>query len=111
MHSGASTTEILAKKQLFRNSSRIVFIARVSLVLALSTLLPALNAPAGTWTALNHPPPQGVEFGLLLSDGTVMCLSGYGGTNWFRLIPDSHGSYVNGTWQELAPMNYSRLYF
>ncbi len=34
--------------------------------------------------------------------------TGGGGTNWMRLTPDIHGSYANGTWTVLAPMNYSR---
>jgi hypothetical protein len=71
---------------------------------------------AGTWTALvRHTPniaPNGnPELMLLLSDGTVMVENdptGSGGTNWFRLTPDSHGSYVNGTWTIIAPMLYSR---
>lgn len=47
---------------------------------------------------------------LLLSDGTVMCQNG-GNTTWYRLTPDIHGSYVNGTWTTLAPMHDSRRYY
>lgn len=48
---------------------------------------------------------------LQLSDGTVMVENdptGGGGSNWFRLTPDSRGNYVNGTWTMLAPMDYTR---
>ena len=52
---------------------------------------------------------------LLLTDGTVMCKSGSGGASygnqWNKLTPDSKGSYVNGTWTTLSPMNDTRLYF
>ena len=71
---------------------------------------------AGSWTALVHQTPSVAPDGnpslmLLLSDGTVLVENdptGNGGTNWFRLTPDSHGSYVNGTWKVGAPMLYSR---
>src|SRR5579871_2845664 len=71
---------------------------------------------AGTWKALTHQTPSLTPNGnpsvmLLLPDGTVMVENdptGGGGTNWMKLSPDLHGSYANGTWTVLAPMNYSR---
>jgi hypothetical protein len=63
----------------------------------------------GTWTQLVNYAPGGINTMLLLSDGTVMGTTG--GTAWYKLTPSSSGSYVNGTWSTLAPMNYSRLYF
>lgn len=53
---------------------------------------------------------------LLLPDGTVIA-SDPGSDieistrTWYKLTPDSHGSYVNGTWTRLAPMHDSRLYY
>lgn len=47
---------------------------------------------------------------LLLTDGGVMCQES-GGRGWWRLTPDQHGSYVNGTWSALASMAHSRLYY
>jgi autotransporter-associated beta strand protein len=47
---------------------------------------------------------------LLLSDGTVMCQNS-GNAGWYRLTPDIHGSYVNGTWTTIAPMHDSRRYY
>lgn len=35
---------------------------------------------------------------------------GYG-QGWYRLVPDLHGSYVNGTWTNMATMHYTRLDF
>lgn len=79
----------------------------------------AQTATAGTWSALAHrtPVPSGSANGnptlmLLLSDGTVMVendpTGGGTGTNWFRLTPDIHGSYANGTWTILTPSTYGR---
>jgi hypothetical protein len=70
------------------------------------------------WTALNHQPcspGQPCFFpgtALLLTDGSVMAQDN-GGNTWFRLIPDNTGSYINGTWSQLAslPEGYSPLYF
>lgn len=68
---------------------------------------------AGTWTPLAHAPPGAAGHFLLLSDGTVMAenLSTDYGPGWYRLTPDIHGSYVNGTWSNLAAMAYTRLDF
>ncbi len=71
--------------------------------------LTGLTARAGTWTPLAQSAPGTVDLMLLLSDGTVMAADG--GNSWFRLTPDLHGSYINGTWSTLASMNDSRLYY
>ena len=47
---------------------------------------------------------------LLLSDGSVM-VQGGSGSSWYRLKPDIHGGYVNGTWTTLASMHDTRLYY
>jgi hypothetical protein len=73
--------------------------------------------PAGTWTTLtNSFPGNGSGLMMLLSDGTVMVLGGQAGlgnasSSWYRLTPDSTGSYINGTWSQLASMHTARLYF
>lgn len=64
----------------------------------------------GTWTALAQQPTFPVGTMLLLTDGTVMCQSG-GSKSWWRLTPDLSGSYINGTWSQLADMHNSRLYY
>jgi hypothetical protein len=84
-------------------------------VLALLLSVAGLLAPervlaVGTWTPLANLAPDSVGLMLLLSDGTVMCQQ-YSDTNWYRLTPDTNGSYVNGTWTTNAPMHDSRLYF
>ncbi len=73
-------------------------------------VLVALPIYAGTWTALTHLAPDSINLMLLLPDGTVMA-QGAEETNWYRLTPDTHGSYANGTWSTLAGMHYVRLYF
>jgi uncharacterized repeat protein (TIGR03803 family) len=65
---------------------------------------------SGTWTPLVNPAPDTIAQMLLLTDGTVITNSG-SSTKWWRLTPDIHGSYVNGTWSLLSSMNYPRLYY
>src|SRR5437879_1315317 len=78
------------------------------LILGICWPLAHVNA-GGTWSALAHSPPNGVNNALLLSDGTVIC--GDGGSGWSRLTPDIHGSYVNGTWSTIASTHYKRLFY
>ncbi len=67
----------------------------------------------GAWTPVTRLSPGPVELMLLLSDGTVMAANqGAGiGKAWYKLTPDSHGSYTNGTWTTLASMHDTRLYY
>ena len=66
-------------------------------------------AQAGTWTPVVNTAPGGVNLMMLLSDGTVITQNG-GGNGWFKLTPDIHGSYANGTWTTIASMHDTRLY-
>jgi len=87
-----------------------------------SGLKPYLG-PAGTsspWTPLKNPPPFGTPGTMLLeSNGTVLVHdepdnNKTGGTTaWYKLTPDSKGSYIDGTWSRIAsmPAGYSPLYF
>ncbi len=74
-------------------------------------------AQAQTWQPLTNVAPFDAGTHLLLPDGTVMVQaqdsSGYGTSNWWRLTPDNTGSYVNGTWTQLAslPGSYAPLYY
>lgn len=68
----------------------------------LSAFLAAVPSAAmpGTVTKLTHPPPEPVESTFQLTDGTVLA---YGfGHNWWKLTPDNIGSYLNGTWTQVA---------
>jgi hypothetical protein len=54
-------------------------------------------------TNLVHQPPDGAGIGFLLTDGTVM-FQGNQCSDWWKLTPDNKGSYINGTWSQLASL-------
>jgi len=71
---------------------------------------------AGSWAATTNAPPSAVAHALLLNDGSVLVNSFFFSNhvdNWYRLVPDSTGSYVNGTWVSAGslPTGYNPLYF
>jgi hypothetical protein len=84
---------------------------------------PALRespASTATWTKAKNTPPASVGSMLLLTDGRVLvhsepncsgCKGNY--SNWYTLTPDNTGSYVNGTWTQVAslPSGYAPLFF
>ena len=62
----------------------------------------------GTWSLSNNDAPVGgLNNPLLLTDGSVI-LHQIVTPNWYKLTPDIFGSYVNGTWSQIAsmPSNY-----
>jgi hypothetical protein len=73
----------------------------------------------GSWNTFNAPSGVSADTMLLLTDGSVFVhdanrpsLSNtYGGANWYRLTPDNHGDYRNGTWSSALPMSGQRKYF
>jgi hypothetical protein len=69
---------------------------------------------SGKWAALKagFPGSSFPDTPNVLTDGTVMMHDGCT-SDWYRLTPDSKGSYVNGTWKKTAsmPSNYKPLYF
>jgi hypothetical protein len=87
-----------------------------------SGLKPYLG-PRGTanpWTPLKNPPPFKTPGTMLLeSNGTVLVhdepdTNKLAATNaWYKLTPDSKGSYIDGTWSKIASMpdSYAPLYF
>jgi len=81
-----------------------------------AVVLLAVTAGAQSWQPLTHQPSFTAGTALLLTDGTVMMHhenpnSGF--SEWYRLTPDINGSYVNGTWSQLASLaaDYGPLYF
>ncbi len=83
------------------------------LIVAIALLVNRQAAAIGTWTNVIQSAPgnNGIERILLLSDGSVMAQQVGTSSNWYRLTPDTTGSYVNGTWGTLAPMNYTRQFY
>ncbi len=81
------------------------------------------HGPPGTvspWTPLKNPPPFNTPGTMLLeSDGTVLVHDEPDNNKiaatsaWYKLTPDSKGSYIDGTWSKIAsmPNNYAPLYF
>ncbi|HEV3417996.1 MAG TPA: hypothetical protein VG056_14315, partial [Pirellulales bacterium] len=55
----------------------------------------------------------GIGTMISLTDGSVIANGGFdnASNNWYRLIPDSSGSYASGTWHQLANSNVGRLFF
>jgi hypothetical protein len=83
-------------------------------------LRPAGTTSSSPWTPLENPPPFGTPGTMLLeSDGTVLVHNEpdnntTGGTNaWWKLTPAANGSYIDGTWSQIAsmPADYTPLYF
>jgi hypothetical protein len=83
-----------------------------------ATLRSAVAAdPTSSWQLLTTQPPLldyfdcGPGSPVLLTDGTVL-VADNGCQDWWKLTPDQFGSYINGTWTQIAslPDGYSPLY-
>ncbi|HUD89296.1 MAG TPA: VCBS repeat-containing protein [Xanthobacteraceae bacterium] len=69
----------------------------------------------GTWTTLTNAPSNPnvfLENPLLLTDGTVIAQDECN-SDWWKLMPDINGSYLNGTWSQIAslPNDYTPLFY
>src|SRR5947209_14833346 len=96
-------------------------ILRILGVVVLGLMISITIAAGQTWEPLTNQPTFNPGVMLLLTDGTVImhsepnCLTctttDY--SSWYKLTPDSNGSYVNGTWTQIAslPSGYAPLYF
>jgi hypothetical protein len=54
--------------------------------------------------------PFNAAMAKLLTDGTVM-VQQLSSSKWWKLKPDASGSYLNGTWSQLAPSSWAPLYY
>jgi hypothetical protein len=64
-----------------------------------------------TWTPLKNQPTFAANAALLLTDGRVI-VQDTDASDWWTLTPDENGSYVNGTWKQVASLQsgYAPLY-
>jgi hypothetical protein len=90
-----------------RSSNEFGLMSQIGVVqgLATSPVSPE-GSPAQLWSNLANFPDGGpYNFGnpLLLTDGTVI-VHRTDTPDWYKLTPDSSGSYVNGTWSQIASM-------
>lgn len=72
------------------------------------------TASPSPWTPLTNQPAflvDGAANPILLMDGSVL-VQDAGFPDWWKLTPDHSGSYINGTWTQVAslPAGYSPLY-
>jgi Kelch motif len=78
-----------------------------------STSLPTVTPPSPQdLRPLANQPPNGAGLAFLLTDGSVMFQSTTA-SDWLKLTPDDVGSYLQGTWSQIAslPAGYAPLYF
>jgi len=79
-----------------------------------------IPATTAFWTKATNAPPVSVGAMVLLTNGRVLvhsepnctgCTGNY--SSWYTLTPDDTGSYVNGTWTQVAslPSGYEPLFF
>ncbi len=73
----------------------------------------ARSATRNAWTPLTNQQNfiDGAANPILLTDGSVL-VQDAGFPDWWKLTPDQSGSYLNGTWSQVAstPPTYSPLY-
>lgn len=83
----------------------------IGIVLSALLMGPVL-ARAQSWQPLTNQPTFNASNAHLLTDGTVM-VQRFEASEWYQLTPDAYGSYVDGTWSQLAslPPDYGPLYY
>jgi hypothetical protein len=69
------------------------------------------DGASGAWTPLSNQLNlfDGIGNPILLTDGSVL-VQDAGYNDWYRLVPDRNGSYVNGTWSQISLAPYNPFY-
>src|SRR4029077_8577736 len=68
-----------------------------------STMITTGPPPPQTLQTLASQPPDGAGIGFLLTDGSVI-FQGGNFSDWSKLTPDDSGSYLKGTWSQIASL-------
>jgi hypothetical protein len=96
-------------RQAHRALPKRVAVAGITLLLALpgcgthtTTSLTTTPPPQNLQTLANQP-TDSAGLGFLMTDGTVI-FQGKGLSDWAKLTPDQSGSYLNGTWSQIASL-------
>jgi hypothetical protein len=91
---------------------RTLAIALLTLLVCLGIASAQESNASGRWQTLTNSPTFDADTALLLTNGTVM-VHQYESVKWWTLTPSATGSYLAGTWTELAsaPAGYEPLYF
>lgn len=78
---------------------------RKRLLVAVATLVLGASVASNAQTLVNmtHPAPDGAETVMLLTDGRAL-VQGNNDSDWWTLTPDINGSYLNGTWTQVASL-------
>ena len=75
--------------------------SRKFLLIAAVLLFCVSNLVSQSIQFLTHSAPDNCFISFQLTDGTVICQGNFE-NDWYKLTPDIHGSYVNGTWARMA---------
>jgi hypothetical protein len=91
------------------NIRKVAMVLAAALACSVSASSQEISAK---WQKLTNQPSFNTDTALLLTDGTVM-MHQYNSNKWWQLTPSITGSYLNGTWTQLASMQsgYAPLYF
>jgi hypothetical protein len=87
----------------FNKNEDCVLTKKSLFAVAVLLLTACCISQAQTLTNLVNQPPDGAGIVFLLTDGTVLA-QGNQGQDWWKLTPDINGSYVNGTWAQMASL-------
>ena len=93
----------LAQEEQFKLGSLSLIMFKKSFLALFTSLALASFSTAQTLQNLVNQPPGGAFLSFQLTDGTVL-FQANSLSDWWKLTPDSFGSYLNGTWTKQASL-------